>query len=764
MKNPASSFASFVVARRWWVVAGWLALAAVLAPSAARVEERLEVAASVPGSESARAQELIAAHFPAAFPSYAVLVVTGAASPATDGGRAVLERLRAEMVRLPVVSRTLSYLDAPDSGFVGPEGETYLVVGLETAGRRADQVVPLLRAATQRIGSELRTNFPQLNLRWTGEIALNYDLRKASAADARAAERKVLPITAVLLVVAFGAIAAALLPVIAGVLAISLALGAAVLLTNFWPLSLLLQNVVAMLGLGLGIDYALLVVGRFREGLLRGMTSAESARMAAQKAGHTVALSGASVAIAFSALFIVPVNEIRSIAVGGLLVIVVAVLLAVTLLPALLAVVGSRINAARIRGPSLGSASETWRWWGRFVCAHPVMVLLVASAPLAALAFQTTRLTSDLPRGDWLPREMESSLALRTLSAMRTSGIVSAVRVVVEFPKGATWDSPAGWAALKQSSERIAADPRVSRVRSLQTVTGMQSPNFEVLARIPIEVRSSMATADGRLALIEVIPSEAAGVRGAGELVRDLRLAGAASLLGLPSATLHVGGLPALNVDYEASTIGHLEIIVLLVVAATLISLLVGFRSLLIAVKAVALNLFSVAVAFGAVVLVFQDGHGIRALGLDAALGGTFPAIPLIVFCVVFGLSMDYEVFLVARIAESRAAGLTDDESIVEGLARTGGLISSAAAIMIVVFAAFTLGDFVLIKILGFALSVAVLVDATVMRLAVGPALLKLGGRWNWWPGKAYPLVRSLPNIQLHNTDGRLNAPSQSVS
>jgi RND superfamily putative drug exporter len=292
----------------------------------------------------------------------------------------------------------------------------------------------------------------------------------------------------------------------------------------------------------------------------------------------------------------------------------------------------------------------------------------------------------------------------------------------------------------------------------------MIAPNMDVLARIPRDVLGSMATADGRLALIEVIPTEAAGVRGAGEIVRDLRARQPESLLGIAGTTVEVGGLPALNVDYEASTIGHFGMIVLLVVGATLASLLVGFRSALIALKAVALNLFSVAVAFGAVVIVFQDGHGIRALGLDAALGGTFPAIPLIVFAVVFGLSMDYEVFLVSRIAESRAAGMDEDDAIVEGLARTGGLITSAAAIMIVVFAAFALGDFVLMKILGFALSVAVLVDATVMRLAVGPALLRLGGRWNWWPGKTYRLVRSLPNIHLQNTDGRLNASSQSVS
>ena len=764
MSRVESAFASLVVRYRWWIIGGWLVVAALVMPGAARVEERLEVAASVPGSESARVQALIAARFPAAFPTYAVVVMTGGPSPTTSAGAAVLETLRNELRRMPLVSRTLSYLDAPDSGFVGPRDETYMVVGLEPSGQRADQTVPGLRATTVRLEATLRARFPELRFRWTGETALNYDLRKVSAADARDAERKVLPITVILLVVAFGAIAAALLPVIAGVVAISLALGVAVLITGFWPLSLLLQNVVAMLGLGLGIDYALLVVGRFREALAEGMSNENAARLAASKAGHTIALSGASVAIAFAALLVVPVSEIRSIAVGGLLVIAFAVLLATSLLPALLSLVGDHINAGRIRRASLGTPSNAWRRWGRFVCAHPVAVLLIAGAPLAAIALQTRRITSDLPRGNWLPREMESARALQTLSEMRTSGIVNAVRVVVGFPRGTTWDSPRGWAALRRASERIAADPRVARVRSLPVATEMISPNLDVLARIPADILGSMVTRDGGLALIEVIPTEAAGARGAGELVRQLRATRAEALTGIADATIEVGGLPALNVDYEASTLGHFGMIVLLVVGATFASLLAGFRSVLIAVKAVALNLFSVAVAFGAVVVVFQDGHGIHALGLDAALGGTFPAIPLIVFAVVFGLSMDYEVFLVARIAESREAGAGEAEAIVEGLARTGGLISSAAAIMIVVFAAFALGDFVLMKILGFALSVAVLVDATVMRLAVGPALLRLGGRWNWWPGKTYPLVRSLPNIQLHNTDGRLDAPSQSVS
>ena len=754
-KLRAFSLASLVVEWRWWIIAGWAVLGALVLPSASRVDRRLDVSASVAGSESARVQALIASRFPAAFPSYAVVVVTDGAAPSTETGRSLLSSLRERLSKLPFVSGTLSYLDAPDSAFVGSRGETYMVVGLNTGGRRPDELVPVLRAATASLAPGLRGRFPNIALRWTGEIPLNYDLRKASAADARQAERRVLPLTAILLVIAFGAVAAAVLPVVAGALSISLALGGAVILTRFWPLSLLLQNVVAMLGLGLGIDYALLVVGRFREALLDGMSGRAAAEEAARKAGHTILLSGAAVAIAFSSLLIVPVNEIRSIAVGGLLVIFVTVLLATSLLPAILSLLGHRINAGTIGRFSLGLSSNRWRRWGRFVCAHPVAVLVFASAPLALIAAQARRLSTDLPRGDWLPPGMESSRGLHTLSAMKTSGIVNAVRVVVHLPRESTWDSPAGWAALRRASDVLSADPRTARVRSLTTVTRSISPNLQLLSAMPADALRSMATADGRLALIEILPSESAGARGAGELVRELREKPPGSLLGLPGSWIEVGGLPALNVDYEASTIGHFQSIVVAVVGITLVSLLIGFRSALVAIKAVALNLFSVAVAFGAVVLVFQDGHGIRALGLDSALGGTFPAIPLIVFSVVFGLSMDYEVFLVSRIAEARAAGMSDDDAIVEGLARTGGLISSAAAIMITVFAAFMLGDFVLIKILGLALSVAVLVDATVMRVAIGPALLKLGGRWNWWPGKPYPVVRSVPNIHVLNpTEG----------
>jgi RND superfamily putative drug exporter len=196
-----------------------------------------------------------------------------------------------------------------------------------------------------------------------------------------------------------------------------------------------------------------------------------------------------------------------------------------------------------------------------------------------------------------------------------------------------------------------------------------------------------------------------------------------------------VGGLPGFNADYEDAVRGRAPGVVLAVVIATLVSLLVAFRSVLVPLKAVALNLLAVAGAMGALVLVFQDGHGVRLVGLAHPLDGVFPIVPLLAFCSVFGPSMDYEVFLVARVREARRAGLGEDDALAEGLARTASLITSAAAIMIAVFAAFVSGGFVLVKMLGFALAVAVLLDATVIRMAIGPALLRLAGRFNWWPG-----------------------------
>jgi len=235
--------------------------------------------------------------------------------------------------------------------------------------------------------------------------------------------------------------------------------------------------------------------------------------------------------------------------------------------------------------------------------------------------------------------------------------------------------------------------------------------------------------------LLEVLPKTSVSLSDQVNWVRELRKIGAPVLAGTPGATLLIGGIPALNSDYETIVRERFASVIALVVGGTLVALMAGFRSIFVAIKAIALNLFSVAASLGALVLVFQDGHGIGLLGVREATHSVFPIVPIVAFAIVFGLSMDYEVFLVARVLEARRSGMSEAEAIPEGLARTAGLITSAAAIMIVVFAAFTFGGFLVVKMLGFTLAVAVLIDATLVRIVIGPALLRIAGDWNWWPG-----------------------------
>ena len=725
-----------MVLRRRALFLGWAVVAAILLPAARGVEGDLEMGARVAGSESDQVTRRIETQFTSSFANLAVLVVRGLPDVRTTDGRVALEGVVSAIRRVPVVTGTFSILDAPDTLFSGGTDGTFVIVGLR-ADAAEDSVLGELRATSEKLALAERFNHPELELLWTGEGPLTADLRRASAEDGRRAERRVLPLVLVLLAIAFGALAAAALPVAAGALAIALTLGCVALVARAVTLSVLVLNISTMLGLGLGIDYALLLVSRYREAVTRGLAPDEAAIEAAEHAGHSIALSGTAVIVGFAALLAVPLTDLRSLGMGGLVVTVMSVLLATTLLPGVLASAGRRLDFGLVRRRR--STGDAWTRWTRMVVARPVIVIVLAGAPLCALAWQWRHLDSRTPSGDWLPSDMESARGVRALREMQRSGVVQAVRIVVALPAHAPAFSAAGWGAVATLTDRLAADPRVARVRSLPAVVGRGTPTSLALAMIPAALRATFVSDDQREVLVEVMPDESASARAAMALVRELRAASGPELTGLAGAEVMVGGLPAFNVDYEGAVVEATPRVVTLVVLGTLVALFAGFRSVLVPLKAVALNLLSVGAAFGAVVVVFQHGHGAHLLGLDAPLDGIFPAIPLLVFCTVFGLSMDYEIFLVSRVAEARAAGATEGESVVEGVRRTGGVITSAAIIMTVVFAAFILGDFVLMKILGFALAVAVLVDVTVVRLALGPALLALAGRWNWWPGRRAP-------------------------
>ncbi len=725
-----------IVRHRRFIAAGCALIALILLPLAPQTSEKFEVGgATVHQSEAAIVDVLLDTRFDAPFASSLVLVATGIPSLDDVAGIDILFEIVDVVRDIPSVTGVLSYIDPVDPVFLSEHG-TFLIVGISVGERRMDEVVLELRRATHALQDRLRPDHPMIELAWTGAGALDYDLRLTSTQDAAAAEQRVLPVILILLFVVFGSVVSALCPVVIGGLGVALSLGAAVLVSAYWPMTILLENVVTMIGLGIGIDYCLLMLGRFREEMLTDPDPERAAIKALRTAGHTIVLSGSAVAIGFAALLIVPATELRSIATGGLLVVCISVFLATMLLPGLLTWLGTRVEMGRLWRPRVAPGpSRQWQAWGRWVTAHPVFVLIVFGLPLAALASQARHVSTDIPTGTWLPSHMESTRGAVALQRMGKNGIVQTIRVIVEFPEAHAADSELAWEEILRLTEVFESDERVARVNSLPRLLGVSTAEQAVKAIIPPQLRDAYISSGGRLASIEIIPAEMASAGALMRYVRDIRNDDTGRDGGLEGVRVLVGGLPALNADYQDAVGGSAVKIISLIVVGSLLALLVGFRSLLGAIKAVALNLFSVAAAMGATVLVFQQGYGLHWLGVAQPLDGLFPAVPILVFCVVFGLSMDYEVFLLSRVAEDVRKGTPNREAIVHGLARTAGVITSAAMVMIVVFAGFAMGDFLIIKILGFSLAVAILFDATLVRLAIGPALMQLGGRWNWWPG-----------------------------
>jgi RND superfamily putative drug exporter len=745
MAMPSLKTGHDAARRRFWLAIAGFVMALALLPFSYKIERRLQTAAHIKGGESESVDQELAQRFQSPYAHRLVLVISGIPDPDSAKSADALGFLTSSLRSAPGVSGAISSLDLPDPVFTGNNGGALIIVGLDPHDEAVEALVPKLRAKADWMEGQLRSQYPKIKLEITGETPLAFDLRKVSADDVNHAEERAMPVTLFLLLLAFGSLVAALLPLGVGVLSISMALGAAALLAYYLQLSILVQNLATMLGLGLGIDYALLMVSRFREALAEGYDPGPAADIAAGQAGRTLIISATTVAIGFSALLTVPISELRSIGIAGLLVTVSSVMLCTFILPWVLGLLGHRINAARVGLParriktrdSLCAASERWVRWGSFVTRRPWTALLVAGIPLLILAFQARRISAGIPDDDSLPAAAESVQALHTLQRMGRSGLVQSLRVVLELPPQSPPLSPAGWIAVSRLTKSFQNDPRAEEVVSLPALTGM-SDTADAVNDVPEAIRKSFLRSDSQATLIELLPTSTLSPNQQIRWVREVRSSDVAAITGMPGAVLRVGGVPAFDADYDAVVKERLPRVVLGVVLGSLLALLIGLRSLFAAVKAILLNLLSVGASFGALVVVFQDGHGSKLFGLDGPSGSVYPIVPILSFAIVFGLSMDYEVFLVARVLEERRRGLSERSAVIEGLARTAGLITSAAAIMIAVFTAFTVGSFLVVQMLGFTLAVAVFIDATVVRMVVGPALLHLAGDWNWWPFGLY--------------------------
>src|ERR1700688_4166706 len=731
--------------RRFWLAMSGFVMALALLPFSYKVERRLETVVHIKGGESEKVDLELAQGFQSPYAERLVVEISGIPDPDSAESADALGFLTCSLRSVPGVSGAVSSVDWPDPLFTGNDGGALIIVGLDPHDTAVEALVPILRAKADWMEGQLRSKYPTIKLQITGETPITFDLRKVSADDVKHAEERAMPVTLVLLFLAFGSLLAALLPLGIGVLSISMALGAAALLAHYLHLSILVQNLATMLGLGLGIDYALLMASRFREALAEGHEPGPAADIAAGQAGRTLIISATTVAIGFSALLTVPISELRSIGIAGLLVTVLSVLLCVSILPWVLGLLGHRINAARVRLPArrfktrenLCAASERWVRWGGIITRRPWTALLVAGTPLLILAFQARRISPGIPDRNSLPAAAESVQALHTLQRMGRSGIVQGLRVVLELPPQSPPLSPAGWLAVSHLTKHFQSDPRAEEVVSLPTLTGM-SDTADAVDSVPEAIRKSFLRSDGQATLIELLPTATLSLNEQIRWVREVRSSDVATITRAPGAVLRVGGVPALQADYDSVVKERLPKVVLGVVLGSLLALLIGLRSLFAAIKAILLNLLSVGASFGALVVVFQDGHGSKLFGVEGPTGSVYPIVPILSFAIVFGLSMDYEVFLVARVLEERRRGLCERSAVIEGLARTARLITSAAAIMIAVFIAFTLGSFLVVQMLGFTLAGAVLIDATLVRMVVGPALLQLAGDWNWWPFGLY--------------------------
>jgi len=658
---------------------------------------------------------------------------------------AVLDSLIATLARAPWADRVVSWRSTGDSTFLrGDRRGTVVFVPLGRNAAKDSQILveparALVRESLSRLGA------PGWTALVTGEPALDSDLRVLSAESTRASELRLAPLTFAVLVFAFGALVSAALPVAVAFLSICLSLAAIGAIARVHPVSIYVLNIASMLGLGVGIDYSLLLVNRFREEL-RSTAPHQAAVRAAQAAGGAIVTSGATVLVGFGALLLTPISETRSVGLGGLIVVLFAILVTTTLLPALLAELGHHVDRPRwlARVSARGRGTEWWSRWAKVVMRRPWLALVTGLLVAGAMALPARELRIGLPARHWWPGGTESSDGLLLLDRMGMGAVAQPIRLTVELAESLTVTNASVLRGLQRLGDSLAADPRVKQVRSLAApgparsilaLSILYSDLEQARSEFPDFVDAHRSS-DGRIAVVDVTLRDSVALISGMDVVRRARQLTESPLRGLEGAAINVGGFYATSVDLQDLLMARFPGIVAMVLGAIAIMLVLAFRSALVPIKAVLLNLISVGASFGLMVWVFQLGRGSAVFGLDGPTEAIFAVVPVLVFAIVFGLSMDYEVFLLSRVKEEWDAGASNEAAVANGLAATAGTITWAALVMILVFGAFAFTRVFVVQVLGFGLAAAVLLDATIIRLVLAPALMRLAGEWNWWPAK----------------------------
>jgi uncharacterized membrane protein YdfJ with MMPL/SSD domain len=547
----------------------------------------------------------------------------------------------------------------------------------------------------------------------TGRATLFNDFLDVVEEDIQTGESFGIIVALVVLVAVLGAVVAGLIPILLAVFAIATAMGITALVGTAFSFAVIVQNMITMIGLAVGIDYSLFIVARYREERLRGRDRLEAIAHSGGTANRAVFFSGMTVVLALLGILIVPTTIFRALAAGAIFVVVVAVAASMTLLPAVLALMGDRVNTLRVRRRAgrVEAGTGFWDRVSRGVMRRPAVSLLLGAAVMIVLAVPYFSIRTGASGVSTLPDEIEAKQAFVLLERNFSGGLAEPAQVVID----GDIDSPQVQAALRHLQGRIAADERFGPPGELQVDQARD------LAALPVPFTGDIVEDNSVAAL------------------RDLRDDYIPAAFDGVDATVLVGGETAFNVDYFDMTDTYMPIVFALVLGLSFLLLTVVFRSLVLPVKAILLNLLSVGAAYGMVVMFFQQGVG-PGFVKDIAKALNFPQLqvieswlPLMLFAILFGLSMDYHVFLLSRIRERFDFTKNNTESVAFGLRTTGGLITGAALIMVAVFAGFAAGRLAPLQQMGFGLAVAVFLDATIVRSVLVPSSMKLLGSLNWY-------------------------------
>jgi RND superfamily putative drug exporter len=627
---------------------------------------------------------------------------------------------------IDVVTEVLTPYSSGDLNMVSDDGLTmYAVVFMDIDIDSAMDMVPEIKS---NVNSDI------LDVWVTGGIPIFYDMNVYSEKDLQRAEMVAFPVILLVLIVVFGSLIAASLPLIMGVVSVVVTAALVFLLTQTTDVSVFVLNIATFLGLGVSVDYSLLFVNRFREELQK-RDVADAIGVTFSTAGQSILFSAVTSILGLSGLLFFDFMVLRSVGIGGVTVMILALLLAMTLLPALIAVLGERVNSLRII--KTGNITEgLWIKLASSVMKRPLIVIVSLTTILVLLGTPYLGVKLGVPWASILPEKAESRQGFDILEKELGPGETSPIMLVYTSPSSPL--SEENLQAMYETTNVLANDPRVERVESIvnvapeitidnyvkmyQNISNIQDPR--ILGMLDVMTSDNAA-------YIKVVPRYeimADESRDLVELIRSLSY-----LQG--DMTLYVTGGTADLVDAVDAIYGSFPMVILYVLVTIYIALFLLFRSVLLPIKAVLMNGMSIFASYGALVLIFQQGYFQDFLGFTA-LGYIDAILPVMLFCIIFGLSMDYEVFLLSRIKEIYDETGDNTYSVAQGLEKTGRIITSAALVMVMVCASFAMADIVIVKMFGVGLGLAIIIDVTIVRAILVPALMCVMGRLNWWAPK----------------------------